>query len=84
LRDLANIAHKMEGKKAALRVLEQSVDTATSAGKAFFGMLAVFAQFETMSAVSAKPRELLGSSPIPSCAGRNIRAVSRVLIAAAL
>ena len=47
LRDLANIVHEMEGKKAALRVLEQSVDTATSAGKAFFGMLAVFAQFET-------------------------------------
>ena len=47
LRDLANIAHEIEGKKAALRVLEQSVDTSTSAGKAFFGMLAVFAQFET-------------------------------------
>ena len=47
LRDLANIAHEMEGKKTALRVLEQSVDTSTSAGKAFFGMLAVFAQFET-------------------------------------
>lgn len=47
LLDLANIAHEMEGKMAALRVLEQSVDTATSAGKAFFGMLAVFAQFET-------------------------------------
>jgi DNA invertase Pin-like site-specific DNA recombinase len=30
-----------------LRVLDQAVDTATSAGKAFFGMLAVFAQFET-------------------------------------
>jgi DNA invertase Pin-like site-specific DNA recombinase len=47
LRDLANIAHEIEGNKAALRVLEQSVDTSTSAGKAFFGMLAVFAQFET-------------------------------------
>ena len=47
LLDLANIAHEMEGNKAALRVLEQSVDTATSAGKAFFGMLAVFARFET-------------------------------------
>ena len=29
-----------------LRVLEQSVDTATSAGRAYFGMLAVFAQLE--------------------------------------
>ncbi|GBF28162.1 DNA-invertase hin [bacterium MnTg02] len=47
LRDLANLAHEIEAKGAALRVLEQSVDTSTSAGKAFFGMLAVFAQFET-------------------------------------
>jgi DNA invertase Pin-like site-specific DNA recombinase len=28
-------------------VLEQPVDTSTSAGRAFFGMLAVFAAFET-------------------------------------
>lgn len=47
LRDLANIAHEIENKNASLRVLEQAVDTSTSAGKAFFGMLAVFAQFET-------------------------------------
>jgi DNA invertase Pin-like site-specific DNA recombinase len=53
LRDLANIAHEMEAKRAALRVLEQSVDTSTSAGKAFFGMLAVFAQMRlTGSAVT--------------------------------
>jgi DNA invertase Pin-like site-specific DNA recombinase len=47
LRDLTNIAHEIEGKKASLRVIEQAVDTSSSAGKAFFGMLAVFAQFET-------------------------------------
>ena len=47
LRDLANIAHEIEEAGAHLRVIEQSVDTATSAGRAFFGMLAVFAQFET-------------------------------------
>ena len=47
LRDLANIVHEIETAKAHLRVIEQSVDTATSAGRAFFGMLAVFAQFET-------------------------------------
>jgi DNA invertase Pin-like site-specific DNA recombinase len=47
LRDLANIAHEIENKGAALRVIEQSVDTGTSAGRAFFGMLATFAQFET-------------------------------------
>lgn len=47
LRDLSNIAHEIETSGAHLRVIEQSVDTATSAGRAFFGMLAVFAQFET-------------------------------------
>ena len=47
LRDLANIAHEIEMAGAHLRVIEQSVDTSTSAGRAFFGMLAVFAQFET-------------------------------------
>jgi DNA invertase Pin-like site-specific DNA recombinase len=47
LRDLANIAHEIEEAGASLRVLDQHVDTATSAGRAFFGMLAVFAQFET-------------------------------------
>ena len=46
LRDLANIVHEIDAIKAHLRVIEQSVDTATSAGRAFFGMLAVFAQFE--------------------------------------
>ena len=47
LRDLANIVHEIEAAGADLRVIEQSVDTGTSAGRAFFGMLAVFAQFET-------------------------------------
>jgi DNA invertase Pin-like site-specific DNA recombinase len=47
LRDLANITHEIETAGANLRVVEQSVDTGTSAGRAFFGMLAVFAQFET-------------------------------------
>ena len=47
LRDLANIAHEIEEAGASLVVIEQSVDTSTPAGKAFFGMLATFAQFET-------------------------------------
>ena len=47
MRDLANIVHEIEEAGANLRVIEQSVDTGTSAGRAFFGMLAVFAQFET-------------------------------------
>ena len=47
LRDLANIAHEIEEAGAHLKVLEQSVDTSSAAGRAFFGMLAVFAAFET-------------------------------------
>lgn len=47
MRDLTNIVHEIEVAGANLRVIEQSVDTGTSAGRAFFGMLAVFAQFET-------------------------------------
>jgi len=47
IRDLANIAHEIEEAGATLKVLEQQVYTSTSAGCAFFGMLAVFAAFET-------------------------------------
>jgi DNA invertase Pin-like site-specific DNA recombinase len=47
LRDLANIAHEIEQVGAHLKVLEQHVDTSSAAGRAFFGMLATFAAFET-------------------------------------
>lgn len=45
--DLQEIVREIEGKGAALKVLEQPIDTTTSAGKAFLGMLGVFAEFET-------------------------------------
>ena len=44
---IANLAHEIEEAGANFKVLEQHVDTSTSAGRAFFGMLAVFAAFET-------------------------------------
>ena len=47
MRDFANIAHEIEQAGAYLKVLEQSVDTSSAAGRAFYGMLAVFAAFET-------------------------------------
>jgi DNA invertase Pin-like site-specific DNA recombinase len=47
IRDLANIAHEIEQAGAHLKVIEQSVDTSTAERRAFYGMLAVFAAFET-------------------------------------
>ena len=46
-RDLADIAHEIEHAGAQLPVSEQNLDTATSAGRAIFGMPAVLAQCET-------------------------------------
>ena len=45
--DLHQIVEQIHSKGANLRVLEQSVDTTTPEGRAFFGMLSVFAEFET-------------------------------------
>ena len=47
LLDLANIADEITQAGAHLRVTEQAVDTSTPAGRAFFGMLATFAAFES-------------------------------------
>ncbi|ACK52021.1 Resolvase domain protein [Methylocella silvestris BL2] len=45
--DLAGIVRELETKGAALKATEQPIDTSTAAGKAFLGMLGVFAEFET-------------------------------------
>ena len=45
--DLSNIVATVEKKGASLRVLNAHIDTATASGKAFLGMLSVFAEFET-------------------------------------
>ena len=45
--DLSNIVRELESKGVALKATEQPIDTSTAAGKAFLGMLGVFAQFET-------------------------------------
>jgi DNA invertase Pin-like site-specific DNA recombinase len=47
MRDLCNIVDLLEKKGAALEVLDQRIDTGTASGKAFLGMLGVFAEFET-------------------------------------
>ncbi len=45
--DLQVIARTIKEKGAALQATEQPIDTTTAAGKAFFDMLGVFAEFET-------------------------------------
>lgn len=47
IEDLAGIVRGLQEKGVALRATEQPIDTSTSAGKAFLGMLGVFAEFET-------------------------------------
>lgn len=45
--DLSQIVNELQKRGAALKATEQPVDTSTAAGKAFFQMLGVFAEFET-------------------------------------
>ncbi len=45
--DLSAIVRELQDKGVSLRATEQPVDTSTAAGKAFFQMLGVFAEFET-------------------------------------
>lgn len=45
--DLLAIGRELQDKGVHLKATEQPVDTSTAAGKAFFQMLGVFAEFET-------------------------------------
>lgn len=47
MHDLQVIAKELKEKGVVLRATEQPIDTGTAAGKAFFDMLGVFAEFET-------------------------------------
>jgi len=47
IKDLQDIVHELKQKKVTLKATEQPIDTSTAAGKAFFDMLGVFAEFET-------------------------------------
>jgi DNA invertase Pin-like site-specific DNA recombinase len=47
LRDLQNLVHQLKEKDIYLKATEQPIDTSSAAGKAFFDMLGVFAEFET-------------------------------------
>ena len=45
--DLQDIVRGLKAKGAELAILDQNIDTATAAGKAFLNMLGVFAEFES-------------------------------------
>ena len=47
MHDLQVVVATLNDKGAHLAATEQPVDTSTAAGKAFFDMLGVFAEFET-------------------------------------
>lgn len=46
-KDLQNLVAELEERGIAIKSLDQSIDTTTPAGKAFLGMLGIFAEFET-------------------------------------
>jgi DNA invertase Pin-like site-specific DNA recombinase len=45
--DLQDIVRQVRARGASLKATEQLIDTGTAAGKCFFDMLGVFAEFET-------------------------------------
>ncbi|MGL5363523.1 MAG: recombinase family protein [Bosea sp. (in: a-proteobacteria)] len=45
--DLQDIVRQLKAKGVSLKATDQPIDTGTAAGKAFFDMLGVFAEFET-------------------------------------
>jgi len=45
--DLQDIVRTLKNKGAALRAIEEPIDTSSAAGKAFLNLLGVFAEFET-------------------------------------
>lgn len=46
-RDLHNMVHDLDKRGVSIMALDQAIDTRTTHGKAFFGMMAIFAEFET-------------------------------------
>ena len=59
--DLQDIVRALKAKGAALKAMEQPIDTSTAAGKCFLDMLGVFAEFETNHGASGRHRQGQGS-----------------------
>ena len=54
--DLQDIVRSLKAKGATLNVIEQAIDTGSAADKAFLDMLGAFAEFETNSGGSVRPK----------------------------
>jgi DNA invertase Pin-like site-specific DNA recombinase len=59
--DLQDIVRALKAKGAALKAMEQPIDTSTAAGKCYLDMLGVFAEFETNHGASGRRK----ASPRP-------------------
>ena len=71
LKDLQDIVHELKAKDVTLKATEQPIDTSTAAGKAFLGMLGVFAEFETnlrrerqLEGIQLAPEQVSADQPI--------------------
>jgi len=72
--DLLNIVRDLGKRGAELKVLDQSIDTGTPAGRAMLQMLAVFAEFET-AIRSERQMDGIAKGKLPSdCAAPRQRA----------
>lgn len=80
--DLTTIIRQLQDRGVTLRATEQPVDTGSAAGKAFFQMLGVFAEFETnlrkerqMEGIAKAKAKGIYTGRKPSIDGDKIRAL---------
>ena len=73
LKDLQDIVHELRARGVTLKATEQPVDTSTAAGKAFFDMLGVFAEFDCWARRGGGARERCGNLRAPGVPQRTTR-----------
>ncbi|MXW87442.1 MAG: recombinase family protein [Boseongicola sp. SB0673_bin_14] len=70
MKDLQVIVAKLRERGANIAATEQPVDTSTAAGKAFFDMLGVFAEFETNLRRERQAEGIVAARRRGACRGR--------------
>ena len=69
LKHLMALSDQLDQRDIALKVIDQAIDTSTSAGRALFQMLGVFAEFER-NLISERTKEALRGRPRGRSGGR--------------